>query len=214
MLLACDNYKANLSKLVPPIKRSDLIPCSLMNLRGSAHTALLPASQGVRISATREGRNRARIRQKLRPVKEHPALHYQAIRTHCGQSCGTSTCPLWLRSRHRSKSSQCPLYPQKRTLIERSGMSAKCQKQTFCAAVKNVGIRSPRRPAAAYAVAPTQLSKRVSTTTGMLGFRSTTGVSSFGRAVAWHYIEIKHLRNGGHVPRIGKTSIHATQQAF
>src|SRR5262245_46113785 len=32
-----------------------------------------------------EGRNRARIRQKLRTVKEHPALHYQAIRTHCGQ---------------------------------------------------------------------------------------------------------------------------------
>jgi hypothetical protein len=39
----------------------------------------------------------------------------------------------------------CPLYPRKRTLIERVGMSALCQKQTFCAAVKNVVIRSPRR---------------------------------------------------------------------
>jgi hypothetical protein len=30
-------------------------------------------------------------------------------------------------------------------LIEDVGMSALCQKQTFCAAVKNVVIRSPRR---------------------------------------------------------------------
>jgi hypothetical protein len=28
-------------------------------------------------------------------------------------------------------SSLCPLYPRKRTLIERDGMSALCQKQTF-----------------------------------------------------------------------------------
>jgi hypothetical protein len=32
--------------------------------------------------------------------------------------------------------------PQERTLPERVGMSALCQKQTFCAAVKNVVIRS------------------------------------------------------------------------
>jgi len=30
----------------------------------------------------------------------------------------------------------CLLYPQKRTLIERVGMSALCQKRTFCAAAK------------------------------------------------------------------------------
>src|SRR5262249_33434801 len=34
--------------------------------------------------------------------------------------------------------------PQKRTLLERVGMSALCQKQTFCDAVKNVVIRLPR----------------------------------------------------------------------
>jgi hypothetical protein len=43
---------------------------------------------------------------------------------------------------------QCPLYPQKRTLVSAVLMSALCQKQTFCTAVKNVVIRSPRRRAA------------------------------------------------------------------
>jgi hypothetical protein len=38
-----------------------------------------------------------------------------------------------------------PLYPQKRTSVERSAMSALCQKQTFCAAVYKAAIRSPRR---------------------------------------------------------------------
>src|SRR6516225_8230717 len=33
---------------------------------------------------------------------------------------------------------RCPLYPQKRTLGVSRAMSALCQKQTFCAAVKNV----------------------------------------------------------------------------
>src|SRR5215469_10559779 len=35
------------------------------------------------------------------------------------------------QSRHRSPSNQCPLYPQKRTLVERVGMSALCQKRTL-----------------------------------------------------------------------------------
>jgi len=35
---------------------------------------------------------------------------------------------------------------QKRTLIERVGMSVKCQKQTFCATAKT-GTPSPRRSA-------------------------------------------------------------------
>ena len=39
--------------------------------------------------------------------------------------------------------------PQKRTLAERIGMSALCQKQTFCAAVKNILIRSRHRRVAA-----------------------------------------------------------------
>ena len=34
------------------------------------------------------------------------------------------------------RSKLCPLYPQKRTLIERVRMSALCQKRTFCAAAK------------------------------------------------------------------------------
>src|SRR6516225_12302773 len=39
-------------------------------------------------------------------------------------------CPLWVKSRHRGTSGQCPLYPQKRTLEISHGMSALCQKQT------------------------------------------------------------------------------------
>ena len=39
-------------------------------------------------------------------------------------------CPLWVKSRHRRKSGQCPLYPQKRTLELSRGMSALCQKRT------------------------------------------------------------------------------------
>src|SRR5262249_53531339 len=39
-------------------------------------------------------------------------------------------CPLWVISGHRGKLKECPLYPQKRTLVERVGMSAFCQKRT------------------------------------------------------------------------------------
>ena len=43
-------------------------------------------------------------------------------------------------SEHFARCSSCPLYPQKQTSPSAVGMSAKCQKQTFCAAVKNVAI--------------------------------------------------------------------------
>jgi len=38
--------------------------------------------------------------------------------------------PLWVKSRHRKGSAECPLYPQKRTLELSRAMSALCQKQT------------------------------------------------------------------------------------
>src|SRR5215469_8195234 len=44
---------------------------------------------------------------------------------------GCGECPLWVKSRHRSTTGSCPLYPQKRTLVERVGMSALCQKRTL-----------------------------------------------------------------------------------
>src|SRR6516162_5387051 len=46
------------------------------------------------------------------------------------------SCPLWVKSRHSDVSERCPLYPQYRTWIGTVVMSALCQKQTFCAAVK------------------------------------------------------------------------------
>jgi hypothetical protein len=62
-------------------------------------------------------------------------------------------CPSWVTVGHDAVKSRCPLYPRKRTLDRSRRMSAKGQKQTFCAAVENVVIRSPRRPArAAYQV--------------------------------------------------------------
>ena len=39
-------------------------------------------------------------------------------------------CPLWVISGHFGLSAQCPLYPQKQTLVEPAGMSALCQKRT------------------------------------------------------------------------------------
>ena len=42
----------------------------------------------------------------------------------------TPQCPLWVISGHRKTLNPCPLYPQKRTLVEHVGMSALCQKQT------------------------------------------------------------------------------------
>ena len=40
-------------------------------------------------------------------------------------------CPLWVKSRPRGTSNQCPLYPQKRTSLRVIGMSALCQKRTL-----------------------------------------------------------------------------------
>ena len=40
-------------------------------------------------------------------------------------------CPFWVKSRHHGLKSQCPLYPQKRTLPADNWMSALCQKRTL-----------------------------------------------------------------------------------
>ena len=51
-----------------------------------------------------------------------------------GSSCTAAIlsrpCPLWVKSGHSAMSVWCPLYPQKRTLVERVEMSALCQKRT------------------------------------------------------------------------------------
>src|SRR6516164_5156792 len=39
------------------------------------------------------------------------------------------SCPLWVKSRHCIRSVPCPLYPQKRTFVGVSTMSALCQKR-------------------------------------------------------------------------------------
>jgi hypothetical protein len=39
-------------------------------------------------------------------------------------------CPLWVKSRHDTLKSPCPLCPQKRTSMGATGMSALCQKPT------------------------------------------------------------------------------------
>jgi hypothetical protein len=44
-------------------------------------------------------------------------------------------------SGHPEDQHRCPLYPQKRTLVERVVTSALCQKQTFCTATRNDVIR-------------------------------------------------------------------------
>jgi len=44
---------------------------------------------------------------------------------------------------HRDGSAECPLYPQKRTLVERLGMSALCHKRTH--AVQQIRFGSEAR---------------------------------------------------------------------
>jgi hypothetical protein len=51
-------------------------------------------------------------------------------RSNCTAAILNRLCPLWVRSGHRRAFRQCPLYPQKRTLLERGGMSALSQKRT------------------------------------------------------------------------------------
>jgi hypothetical protein len=46
------------------------------------------------------------------------------------QATQSRSCPLWVKSRHRAVKSPCPLYPQKRTSLSVTGMSALCQKRT------------------------------------------------------------------------------------
>src|SRR5262249_18532941 len=48
----------------------------------------------------------------------------------CTATILTRSCPLWVNSGHRGKLEECPLYPQKRTLISTAVMSALCQKRT------------------------------------------------------------------------------------
>ena len=48
----------------------------------------------------------------------------------CTAAIPSRSCPLWVISGHRKGSAECPLYPQKRTLIERVRMCALCQKRT------------------------------------------------------------------------------------
>ena len=56
--------------------------------------------------------------------------------------------PLWVKSGHSLTFGRCLLYRQKRTLIERVGMSALCQKQTYAAQQKNAySITSASVPA-------------------------------------------------------------------
>jgi hypothetical protein len=57
-----------------------------------------------------------------------------AAQTRTGK--GGNQCPLWVKSRHRGISNQCPLYPQKRTFIGAIGTSALGQSQTSAWAAK------------------------------------------------------------------------------
>jgi hypothetical protein len=59
--------------------------------------------------------------------------------------CRANECPLWVSNGHYGRLDQCPLFSRKRTFAPTIRMSASCQKRTFCAAVKKLVIRSPRR---------------------------------------------------------------------
>jgi hypothetical protein len=62
----------------------------------------------------------------------------------CSAAQSRESCPLWVKSGHRSASNRCLLYPQKRTLLRAIGMSALCQKRAFSCAWQqgNTGRKS------------------------------------------------------------------------
>src|SRR5262245_683540 len=60
----------------------------------------------------------------------------------CEAAIRSRSCPLWVINGHDVIKPRCPLYPQKRTLLERVAMSALCQKRAFL-------ISRPRLPAPA-----------------------------------------------------------------
>jgi cytochrome c oxidase subunit I len=53
-------------------------------------------------------------------------------------------CPLWVKSGHPIRVVSCPLYPQKRTLLIASRMSAKCQKGDIAANTRELFFLSSR----------------------------------------------------------------------
>jgi len=69
---------------------------------------------------------------------DHLARSYLQRRWDCKPKC-------FVKSRHRGTSNQCPLYPRKRTLTERGGMSALCQFQTSLTK-RHPALRSHKRP--------------------------------------------------------------------
>jgi len=54
-----------------------------------------------------------------------------------GNQGGVKKCPLWVKSGHWRMLASYPLYPQKRTLVQCSRMSALCQKRTFAGSPVN-----------------------------------------------------------------------------
>src|SRR5262249_50496817 len=65
----------------------------------------------------------------------------------CTAAIPNRSCPLWVKSRHSAAQRRCPLYPPKRTLLERVEMSAFLPKADSFGAAKRIVIRSPRRRA-------------------------------------------------------------------
>src|SRR5262249_33901335 len=63
----------------------------------------------------------------------------------CTAAVLSRPCPLWVKSAHRGAYNQCLLYPQKRTLIERVGMSALCQKRTHALQQSEAGMGNKTR---------------------------------------------------------------------
>jgi hypothetical protein len=82
------------------------------------------------LDATGQAAAPPRIPRNSRRLMSVPKLGMPIVPAQIRTGKRTTKCPLWVKSRHRSVSAQCPLYPRKRTFDRRRGMSALCQKQT------------------------------------------------------------------------------------
>src|SRR5215469_5511838 len=79
-------------------------------------------TQGVRLLRTVLGMAQSRHGIRAAGAEARPSF--------CVATIPRTECPLWVKSRHRGISNQCPLYPRKQTLELSRVMSAMCQKRT------------------------------------------------------------------------------------
>ena len=114
--------------------------------------------------------------RNIQNTTRYTALAPESVQNLLAGLTAQPECPLWVKSRHRSSSNQCPLYPQKRTLELSRVMSALCTLSEL-SIIENIAGHTAR-PLLRFAAV--QFFKRV---------QHPTGLAPKGRFIATEAIE-------------------------